>query len=232
MPLLEDHQPDVYPASPMALVGVFVAIMQERFSGSNEEGLPWYWDPDPTPRIDEEGDERSPRKIYIASQFSEFPEGRDVLPAILVDKDDTVFLKQWFGHRAHTDTKTRTDVFLAHAQVPISILCNAENRGESALLGDVVAMHILSGTNAMRETFGFHEVTSPILGKTQVMRRSSAQIESWTTPVNFMVQAKFMWRTQPFAPVLSQIVTRITASGDGDFTDGAIDLSLYNGGSK
>lgn len=229
LPLIDGQHKDVFPGSPMALVGLFTEVIRARFRDDNAVGLPWIWRPDPTPLPDETGEEDAPRTLYIESQYTEEPDARNFRPAILVEKEDTQLLKLWLGNRAAIDVPTRLQVFIAHALTPISILCLSTARGESANLGDLTFAHIVTCRDEIRATFGIHDIMPPVLGKTTIYRRNPNENETWSTPVGFQVQYKFLWRTWPVAPVLQDINARILAAGDGSFEAGVVKLALTKG---
>lgn len=225
--VLDVHHPDVFPSSPMALIGIFIAIIQDRFSGTNAEGLPYYWDPDPTPDHDEDNSNEKPRRIYIESQFSEFPDARDVLPSILVDKEETRADKQWFGHRGHINLPDRNEVYVMFTTSSMSILVGGRTRGESATLAEHIFMFLATCTPFIRETFSIHDISVPIMSKTTPQRRSGNDIEFWNTTINFQVQTKVLWRTKPIAPRLQEIRSKLSLGADKNHVD--LDIEQYVG---
>ena len=218
-PRLEVQHPDIFPGSPMALVAIFAAIIQDRFK--KEQNLPWYREEDPTPEETEENTEEAPRKIYIESQYTQFPTARNFRPAILVDKLETRFLKIVLGNRGHFDMPRGIDFHICHAQTIISIANISVSRGESANLAEHVAMHLLANKNSIRETFSIHDISEPIIGATNVYRRSANENDTWNTPINLEITLKYLWRVTTIAPVLNEIKARFT-------TIQSQSLSLYN----
>jgi hypothetical protein len=211
-PRIEGTSEDVFPASPLAIIGVFIEVLRVRFSKENATGLPYYWSNDPTPRPDEEHTEVSPRKIWIESQYLQHPDSRDQLPAILVDRGDTRFDKVALGNRVHHDIPSGKDTYIVHSTTPINILCISKDRGESMNLGDHVSFYLLTLMAPLREAFGFQDVSPPILGATQVYRRSNSDIESWITPINLQVTAKHLWNETPIAPLLRQVAINLKSN--------------------
>jgi len=220
------HQLDeIRIGSPLAIVGLMLEVVRARFSPPNLD-TGYVWRADPTPAENEESTVDSPRTLYIESAYTEDPEARDLKPAILIDKEDTALQKLVIGNRADIDRRTRRESFWAMAQIPIAISCVSGNRGESAQLADFVWMHIAASTNYIRSGFSIHEITPPVLGRTQVFRRSAGGIDAWNTPISFALQVEFLWVTEPIAPLLQQIRSSLELKGDGDATAGAIESVL------
>lgn len=206
-PRLKDQQEDIFPGSPLALVAIFTSIIQERFKEYNK--LPWIWvSDDPTPGDTEENTEDNPRKIYIESKFTQYPVARNFKPAILIDRLDTRFNQIVLGNRAHFEHSKQIDLHIAHVQTIISISCVSLSRGESANLAEHVAIYLLANKNPIRESFGLHDISMPVLGTTTPYRNVSNENDGFNTPINIEITAKTLWRVQPIAPTLNEIVAR------------------------
>lgn len=208
-PLLAGQQSEVVPGSPTAILALFSEVIRERFRPSNQ--LPWVWTEDPTPLPTEDGDLDGPRKILIVPAFSEHAEVRNYRPAIYIDKGDTQMLRAAVGHLAAVHLPSSTETFYAQASMPIDIECVSDSKGESATLADTVWFYILAGRNQIRQTFGFHELTEPVLGQTVPGEKDKVE---WSTHVRFSVSIHLHWRTQPIAPLLQGIVVRFRDSGN------------------
>lgn len=225
---VDGQHADVFYGSPLALVGVFVEVIRARFRGGNAEGLPWVWREDPTPDHATQNAEAGGATLYVESQLNDDPESRSHRPAVLVDKEDTRLQKFVVGNRAGVRMTDRLEGFIALGIVPISVMCLSTSRGESAQLGDHVWFHLASGQNLIRETFNIHELTPPVLGKTQPYRRSESENDTWMTPIAFEAQVMFRWITRPIAPLLQEVRSTLTVRGDGDAVLGAITTASYS----
>ena len=204
-PRIDGQHPDVFPGDPLAILAVFVETIRLRFSQDNAYRTPYYWSDDPTPVPEEENTDDAPRKIMVESQYLQHPDARDYRPAIFVERGDMPFSKIVVGNRAEYDVKTDSNVYVMHAVTPISIICVSKNRGESMSLGGIVAFFLAAILPELRETFGFQDAALPLLGATQVFRRSSNDIEEWVTPVSLQVTCKHVWREAVIAPKLQEI---------------------------
>lgn len=217
-PRVEDQHEDVFPGSPMAVVAVFTNCLQARFSGTNAHNLPYRWSEDPQP--EEDG---GAVKLYIESQYTQEPDARNRTPALLVERGATQLQKISLGHRGFIDTPTMTELFVAWAYVPISVLCLANNRGVSATLADTVFAFLAGSTNHIREAFSIHEISPPTISETQPYRASSDNLDVWTTTVSVTTMIKYMWQTRPIAPVLREIAAKMNF-GETSYDLKAIDL--------
>lgn len=229
LPKIDGQHHDIFPGSPMAIVGVFTEVIRARFRADNAEGLPWIWHEDPTPLSNENNTPDTepngvPRTIYIESQYTEDNDARNFRPAILIEKEDTQALKLVLGNRAAVDMPSGLQVFWTHVICPISVLCLSNKRGESGNLGDVVFAFLQATRNEIREVFNLHDISPPTLGKTTIYRRSTNENETWSTPVSITTQFKFLWRTRPIAPLLQEIYMKFFNAGNGNFDKGAVEI--------
>jgi hypothetical protein len=210
---VEDQHPDVFPGSPMALVGLFAAALQSRFSDDNiHEDSPYVWMPD-AQQPEETDDSANGTRIYIESQYTEEPDARDRMPALLVEKGATRLEKITLGHRSSVWLPTMTEVFTAWATVPMSVLCIAPSRGTSATLADVVFAFVSGSANALRASFCIHDISPPTIGETSPYRENSNKVETWNTPVTFTTMIKYQWKTTPIAPRLNAIGMHFRETG-------------------
>lgn len=222
--LAKSHE-DIWPGSPLAVLGIMVDVLRARFSQDNVGMTPYVWDSDPTPEDTEDGTSNAPRKLIIESQYLQQPDARDASPAIYVERGDLVFEPKTLGSRGEHNQQTGQDFYFVHGTMPISMLCVSALRGESMDIGTFVAMYMLSMRTQLREIFGFQDVQPPVLGGTQVYRRSANDIESWITPVTFQVTAKYLWIETPIAPKLREIHARFTQSATNKVTAVATTLN-------
>lgn len=184
--------------SPLAIIGIFVAVLRERFApGNGLDDYPWYED-------------QNKASILIESAFEDANTSRGSKPAIFVDKDQSVYGKLILGDRAGHTFKNAKDYQWTLSTVPIVIDCVAGRRGESAILGDIVHWSLHASSDAIQGAFALHDMTPPTLGRTVPYE---ADKESWSTPVSFQVQYNVRWTTVPIAPLLQEIATKIQRAG-------------------
>jgi len=205
------QQADVMPGSPLAIVALFTEVILERFRPGN--GLAWVWSENPTSSTAETNQEDAARKIVIEPAFNTRLEVRNARPAIYIDKGETSAGKVAVGHFAGQQLPTGLRGFYSLATIPIEIEVVSDSKGESAVLADVSWFYLLAGREVVRETFGIHEFTPPILGRTGIYE---ADKTLWSTKIAFEIQIDLRWVTKPMSPVLRDIVLRFRSSGETD----------------
>lgn len=184
--------------SPLAIIGIFVAVLRERFAPGNGPGdYPWY-------------DDQNDTGIIIESAFEDSNTERGKKPAIFVDKDQSVYGKLVIGDRAGHTFKNAKDFQWTLSTVPILIECVSGRKGESAIIGDIVQWSLHASSDAIQATFALHDMTPPTLGRTVPYE---ADKEAWSTSVSFQVQYNVRWTTVPIAPLLQEIAMRIQQTG-------------------
>lgn len=205
-PRMPQQQADVMPGSPLAILAIFTEIVRARFK--EDSGLAWAWEPNPTPAPSEANTVGAPRKILIEPAFAENNETRNFRPAILIDKRETVPNKVAIGNFVGQQLNTGLRGFYSLATIPVDVSVISDQKGESAILADITWFYLLSGREQIRETFGFQEMTNPVLGRTVAQE---ADRRTWLTTISFTLEVAFRWSTLPISPTLREIVATYRA---------------------
>jgi len=179
--------------SPLAIQGIFLEILRERFN--TDANLDWVWRPDSTAS-----------DILIETGYNVETEQRNTVPALFVNRLITSPEKLIIGDRAGVRLPDHLEGFGAVVTVSISIDCVATDEGTSAILGDIVQFTLLASQDAIQKEFGFYDFSHPTLGTTQPFEKDKTK---WVSPVNFTVQFWVRWTQVPIAPLLQQVATRI-----------------------
>jgi len=202
-PRIAGQQADIAVGSPLAIVALFAEIVRERFRPGN--GLAWVWNENSTPESAEANTEAAPRRIVIEPSFNENLEVRNFRPAIYIDKGETAAGKVAIGNFVGQQLHTGLRGFYALGTVPMDIEVVSDVKGESSIIADIVWFYILGGRDQIRATFGIHELTPPILGRTVPFEGDKGQ---WSTHITFEIQFDLRWTTLPVGPLLEDIVIR------------------------
>jgi len=203
-PAPDGNQPvTVRPGSSMAVIGVFLEVIRQRFTA--ESGLPWVWH-----RDIKQG------RIAIESAFNEDKDHSNFRPAIFVDRDELIVGRTVIGDAVGQNLQTGLKGFWALSSVPILIECVAAKKGESATLADLVGIFLHASSDLIQSAFAFHDMTPPTVSRTQPYPRDKDQ---WVTSISFNVQYDVRWTNTPTAPLLQQIITEVMRSGYNSATE-------------
>lgn len=183
--------------SPLAIQGVFLQIIRERFRSDAGIGIVWREDISTT-------------DVVIETSYNEETESRSQTPAVYITRLNTVPSKVVVGDRAGVRLRDHLEGFGALTTVAMQVECVSNDEGESAILGDIVQYMLLASQDVIQREFGFYDMSHPSLGETTVYPRD---VNKWSTMVNFTVQFWIRWSQVPIAPLLQQISQKITANG-------------------
>ena len=205
-------KPFIVDGSPLAIIGIFVAVLRERFTeGNGPPDYPWFEDSINT-------------KIIIESGFEDNQTERGKKPAIYIDKDESVYGKPIIGDRAGIVWKDMSDFQWTLSTVPVLIECVASQRGESAVIGDIVHWTLHCASDPIQATYSLHDMSPPTLGRTVPYE---ADKESWVTPVSFHVQYPVRWRVTPIRNLIQETRLRIR---NADATQHYVEIAVYSSG--
>jgi len=206
---MEGQQADIAPGSPLAVVALFTEIVRQRFLPSN--GLAWAWYENPTPREHDRNDIDAPAKVMIEPAFNVNTETRNVRPAIFIDKGETQPEKVSLGNFVGQKLSSGMSAHYLHGHMSIEIEAVSDQKGESAILADLVWFYMLAGRQHIQAMAGLHDLSEPVLGRTVPYE---ADKNAWSTRVSFAITVPFRWTTVPISPLLQEIVLRYRQSGD------------------
>jgi len=195
--------------SPIAIQGIFLEILRERFRA--DSGIAWIWREDITDT-----------DIIIEGSFNEETESRNTSPALYVTRQQTTPNKVVIGDRAGVRLPDHKEGFGAITDVDMQVECVSNDEGESAILGDIVQFMLLASQDVIQREFGFYDFTHPSLSATTVYPRDE---NKWVTTVAFRVQFWIRWSQVPISPLLQQIYQRVSSNGvdsNGYFVDVAL----------
>ena len=142
---------------------------------------------------------------------------RDVLPRVIVSVQQAMLQQIAVGNKAAVRAPDRTEVFSAFDNMPIQIECRGKTAGEASVVADVVRSGIACTKNALRELFGFHDITLP------GMSEPRKQGDFYAATVSFQITVQVKWRTTPIAPRLQEVALSINKGGAA-----ARELAIYS----
>lgn len=211
LPRLEGENEDVFPGTPLAVIGLMMEMLRARFAPDAGHPLPWIWAENMRPENAEDGEtlpEGSPRKLMIESAYNVEKSARNYCPAIYVGRNGGPITAAPSGTGDFVGEKKQVQfrAYHCYANMPITCECESENSGESSTIAEITWAYFLMARQIIREEFGFQVVTHAILGDTIPVERTKS---IWSTPVQFQVTFDLRWGTIPHAPILRDIGTRL-----------------------
>ena len=218
LPRLTDEAADVFPGSPLAVIGLMIAVIRARFAPDEAYPLPWIWTENHRPEDDEDGDplpEGSPRKLAVESAYNTEKSMRDYFPAVYIGRNGGPMTASATGTGDFVGEKKQVQfkAYHCYADMPITMECESENFGESSAIAELIWAYILTCRQILRQDFGFQTVTYPVLGDTLPTDRSK---DIWVTSVQFQVSFDVRWATIPHAPVLRDLGVTLRGRGGAE----------------
>lgn len=201
-PKTQQDETIIAAGSPLAIQGIFLEIIRERFSA--EAAIDWVWKPDVTTT-----------DILIETSFNEEIEARSQTPAVYVTRLQSTPIKMQVGDRAGVRLRDHTEGFSALMDVALNIECVSNDAGESSVLADIVQFMLLASEDGIQKHFGFYDMDHPVMGQTVPF--PNAPETKWTTPINLKVSFWVRWSQVPIGPLIQQISQRVTASEDSNY---------------
>ena len=196
----------VKPKSSVDIIGLYILMVRERFKpSSNSEDFPWVW-----------SDDDKKTRIIIEAGGSEFEDSTDTRPGIYIDRGAIIFPKIVLGDRAANDLSSGVELFYTNGSGQISIDCVSRSRGESSILGDLVAHHILMSSTILLKNYDLRQITPVTLTPTQPWQKDT---RCYITRVSSEFSYDVAWATMP----TTRKITRVNAYDDSDNSG---DLSL------
>lgn len=200
-PAAEQNELYIAAGSPLAIQGIFLEILRERFGV--DKGLQWEWKPD-----------LATTGILIETSFNEETEARTQIPALYVTRYRSIPQETHMGDRAGVRLKDHFEGFSALMRVDMGVECVSPDKGESCILGDTVQFTLLTAQDVIQRAFGLHSFSHPVLGRTNPFEQDSTK---FSTSVEFYIEFWVRWAQVPIAPLLQQLAQRVTIEGKDTF---------------
>ena len=198
MSLYENNNKFVGEKFSLDIVGAYVALIRDRFTGGSFDNFPWKYSQD-----------SDKTRIYIEAGSVDTHEQKDARPSIYVDRSSMVFQKMAINNLADKDLKTGKSTFYCVGAGQVSIDCISSNRGESSILGDIVSTHILMSGDIFRSLLHFRDMSPVTLGATQPWEKDD---RVFVTRVSSEFTYDITWLQDPLAVRLNRVVTHLSNS--------------------
>ena len=179
--------------SPLDILGMFLNVIRVRFGSLQSSSFPWTWDPD-----------ISKTHVFIEAGAGEEATVKDARPAIYVDRGPIVFPKVVVGDFAGMNHKTGKKAYYTTGTGQINIDCISKNRGESAILGEIVQSFILMTSDLIISQYYFRYITPVTLGGTEGWEKDD---RLFNTRVTSQISYDVKWGMTPMAGKISEVFT-------------------------
>jgi len=190
------------------LMGIYINALRERFSAVGDD-FPWNYD-----------DEDSGSQITIEAGAGDEVNKNDARPAIYVDRSAIVFPKVAIGDFVGQQNKTGLKAFYSTGTGQITLDSVSSNRGESAVLGDLVQAFLMMSADEILRTQDLRDITPITLGPTQAWEKDK---RLYATRVTSEVSFDVKWATTPTARKIQSVDLRIDHESGVDFHKLALD---------
>lgn len=201
---MTDNASELIPVkSPLALTGVFLDVLRERFNPKYDLG--WSWLP---------GDEgRAGSTIHIEAGGNRHTEDYSRRPAIYVIRNPINYSQAVLGDRYVNRDKTGDQFFYCIAQTGFTINIEAEESGEAEMLADIVLSTLMMGSDEIERFFLFKKL-GPFALSSEIRLRQDTEV--YMISVQFGLSYEVRWATYPIRPLLKEILVKVR---DGTYTN-------------
>lgn len=208
--------------SPLALVGLILEALRERFSEGN--GIEEIWtDREPPVWRDDVGT----TGILIEAGYNEELEARNFGCALYVNRLNTVPTKLVLGNRAGVHLPDHMEGFMCMVGSQFTIDCVSNDEGMSSILADIVQSFLIAGSQIFCGWYGIHDFGLAQMGQTQPFSHDQ---QKWSTSVSFEISYQARWSTVKIRPLLQDITTRVLDGGVAEHHEAVATASLSRGG--
>lgn len=185
--------------SPLAVLGLLLESVRQRFAEDANLGIVWREDPATT-------------DVLIELGYNVEHEGGTFVRGVFINRLASTPMPIAVGNSAGVHLPDHKEGYIAMMSMPISIDCVAADAGESMLLGDIVQHFIMASSDILERMYGLHDVDLPALSATNPYTHDQ---KKFSTTVTFTVQYPVRWSTVKIRPLLAQIAMQVADAETG-----------------
>lgn len=186
-------------STPLALVGMLVALIRERFKSENYSNpdVPWHWQ-----------EEHADTEIFVESGWNKNIEARNAHPGVWIDRDQNIYRTSSVGRQDQVSEVMKQDQRRYHSfgETDIVIDCVGRNRGESMLLGSIVQDFVQASAAIIEVCAGLRRISDVILNRTAPFDKDD---KMWNSQINFRAYFEVRWGTIPVENLVNAIYARV-----------------------
>lgn len=172
--------------SPLAVLGIFIETLRERFNTDADLGIVWNEDPQTT-------------QIIIEAGYNVETESRDAGRALYINRLSTSPQQIVVGDRVGVSLPEHLEGFTCMMASQMTVDCVSSDAGESAILADIVQSFFIASRQIFCAMYGFHDFGLADMGQTQPYEADQGK---WNTVVSLVVQYQARWASVKIRPKL------------------------------
>lgn len=189
--------------SPLALTGIMLQILRHRFDERYK--MPYYWksiDPaDPKKMFNEHPD----ATLRIEAGGPSLEDQGYVKPGIYVVRQPIHVQQLVVDDMSAFKLPTGDRAFMARGNTGFTFVCEADDKGQSSVLADLVISTFMMGANLIERTFVLHKLGPFSLSATSSTRKEK---EIFETHVSVGLQYDMKWANLNLAPMFKEMVIK------------------------
>lgn len=194
--------------SPMALTGIMLQILRHRFS--EQFGLPYYWKPVATTG-NQMYDEDPSSTLRIEFGGESLRDQGYTKPGIYVERQPIHVQQMVLDNNSSFTLNTGDKSFLARGTTGFTFVCEADEKGASTNIADLVMSTFMMGASLIEGVFNLHKLGPFSLSATATLRKEK---EVYETHVSIGLQYDLKWATLNLAPMFKEIVLKSSENED------------------
>ena len=176
--------------SSLDIVGTYINLTRARFMPGSVN-TPWTWSANKTETT-----------IVIESGNNELEEEFDAKPSIFIDRNAIIFPTVAVGNKAAEHLPSGRRYYYTTPSGQVTFDCISRSRGESSVIADIVAHHLVMSGNILRRVYGFKNITPVTLTQTQPWEKDD---RNYLTRVTSEFTYDVGWKTDPEEVILNRI---------------------------
>lgn len=181
--------------SPLAVLGIFIETLRERFGPQANLGLVWKEDLQTT-------------DIAIEAGYNVEAGARDVGRGLYINRLNASPQQIAIADRVGVHLPDHMEGFTCMMQSQITIDCISSDAGESAILADIVQSFFIGSRQIFCAMYGFHDFGLAEMAQTLPYENDQ---QKFITTVSLVVQFQARWTTVKIRPLLQGVGVRMAA---------------------
>lgn len=188
-------QTKIAAGSPLAVLGIIIESLRERFGPNGNLGIEWREDVQTT-------------DILIEAGYGIENEARNMSRALYVNRLNSSPQQIAVGDRVGVHLPDHMEGFICQMTSQLTVDCVSNNAGDSMILADIVQSFFIASKQIFESMYGFHDFGLADMGQTLPFTHDR---DKWSTTVSFAVQYQARWSTVKIRPLLQSAGIRLAA---------------------